>query len=108
MKRISDGGAITVMEGDFSAIETALQTYKTNNGNYPSQSQGLKALVEKPTTAPRPRRWVQIMDKVPTDPWDNVYVYKFPGTKDRSRPELVSLGKDGLADTEDDFSNQDE
>lgn len=106
MQKISDSGAVTVVGGDFSSIENALQAYRTNAGNYPSQQQGLKALVEKPSTAPRPRRWIQIMDEIPKDPWGNTYVYKFPGSQDRSRPELISLGKDGLADTEDDISNQ--
>jgi len=106
MKRISDSGAVTVVGGDFSSIENALQSYKTNAGHYPSEQQGLKALVEKPSTAPRPRRWIQIMDEVPSDPWNNEYLYKFPGSKDRSRPELISIGKDGLEGTEDDLSNQ--
>lgn len=106
MKRISDSGAVTVVGGDFSSIENALQSYKTNAGHYPSEQQGLNALVEKPTNAPRPRRWIQIMDEVPSDPWNNEYIYKFPGSKDRSRPELISVGKDGLEGTEDDLSNQ--
>jgi len=108
MRKISDSSAITVVDGDFKSIANALQSYKTNAGNYPSEQQGLKALVEKPTTAPRPRRWVQIMDKVPKDPWGHEYVYKYPGSKDRSRPEIISLGKDGIAGTEDDMSSQDE
>ncbi len=108
MQKISDSGAITVVDGDFSSINNGLQSYKTNAGHYPSEQQGLKALVEKPSSAPRPRRWTQIMDKVPRDPWDNEYIYKYPGSKDRSRPELISLGKDGLEGTEDDMSSQDE
>ena len=107
MSKISDSGAITVVEGDFSAINNGLQSYKTNAGNYPSEQQGLKALVEKPTTAPRPRRWSGIMDEVPKDPWDNDYIYKYPGTQDRSRPEIISIGKDALEGTEDDMSSQD-
>ena len=47
------------------------------------------------------------MDNVPIDPWNNEYLYKYPGTKDRSRPELICLGKDGLEGTEDDMSSQD-
>ena len=108
MQRISDSGAVTVVGSDFSSIENALQSYRTNAGHYPSESQGLKALVSKPSDEPRPRRWTRIMDDVPKDPWDNEYVYKFPGSKDRSRPEIISVGKDGLIDTEDDLSNQDE
>ena len=64
-------------------------------------------MVDKPTTAPRPRRWTQIMDSVPKDPWNNEYIYKYPGSKNSSRPELISLGKDGLEGTEDDMSSQD-
>ena len=107
MKNISDSGAITVVDGDFASIDNALQAYKTNAGNYPSTQQGLKALVDKPTTAPRPRRWTSIMDNVPKDPWNNEYIYKYQGSKNSSRPELISLGKDGLEGTEDDMSSQD-
>lgn len=108
MGRISDSGAVTVVGGDFSSINNALQSYKTNARHYPSQQQGLKALVERPTTAPRPKRWSQIMDNVPKDPWDREYIYKYPGSKDASRPEIISLGKDGLEGTDDDLSSQDE
>lgn len=108
MQKISDSGAITVVEGDFSSISNALQSYKTNARSYPSQQQGLQALVEKPGSSPRPKRWTQILDEVPKDPWNNEYMYKYPGTKDRSRPEIISKGKDGLEGTEDDLSSQDE
>jgi general secretion pathway protein G len=107
MKNISDSGAITVVDGDFASIDNALQAYRNNAGNFPSGQQGLKALVDKPTSSPRPRRWIQIMDQVPKDPWVNEYVYKYPGSKDRSRPELICYGKDGLQGSEDDMSSQD-
>ena len=107
MKNISDSGAITVVDGDFASIDNALQAYRNNAGNFPSGQQGLMALVEKPSSAPRPRRWIQIMDQLPKDPWGNEYVYKYPGSKNRSRPELICYGKDGLEGTEDDMSSQD-
>ena len=107
MKNISDSGAITVVDGDFASIDNALQAYRNNAGNFPSGQQGLMALVEKPGSAPRPRRWIQIMDQLPKDPWGNEYVYKYPGSQNRSRPELICYGKDGLEGTEDDMSSQD-
>ena len=107
MKNISDSGAITVVDGDFASIDNALQAYRNNAGNFPSGQQGLMALVEKPSSSPRPRRWIQIMDQLPKDPWGNEYVYKYPGSKNRSRPELICYGKDGLEGTEDDMSSQD-
>ncbi|MGJ8678325.1 MAG: type II secretion system major pseudopilin GspG [Akkermansiaceae bacterium] len=107
MQKISNSGAITVADGDFSAMNNALQAYKTNAGHYPSESQGLEALVVKPTSSPRPRRWTQIMDSVPLDPWGKEYMYKYPGTQDPSRPEILTFGSDGLEGTEDDMSSQD-
>ena len=108
MKGISDSGALTVARGDFNSIENGLQMYRNNARSYPSQAQGLEALVDRPTSAPRPKSWVRIMDSVPLDPWNNEYKYKYPGSKDRTRPEIISLGKDGLEGTEDDLSSQDE
>ncbi|MDB4054618.1 type II secretion system major pseudopilin GspG [Akkermansiaceae bacterium] len=107
MKNISDSGAITVVDGDFASIDNALQAYRNNAGNFPSGQQGLMALVEKPSSAPRPRRWIQIMDQLPKDPWGKEYAYKYPGSQNRSRPELICYGKDGLEGTEDDMSSQD-
>ncbi len=108
LKKIGAVGNITRVEGDFSGIESALMGYKTMAGNFPSKQQGLKALVEKPAGAPRPRRWRQLQTKLQLDPWGNEYLYKFPGSKDSSRPEIISLGDDGIEGTPDDLSSQDE
>ena len=41
------------------AMESALKLYKLDNGSYPSTEQGLKALVEAPTTGDLPKNWRQ-------------------------------------------------
>ncbi len=83
------------------AIKDALEQYKLDNGMYPTTQQGLKALVEKPTTPPVPRRWRQYLDKVPRDGWDREFIYISPGV---NRPyELKSKGADGEEGTEDDI-----
>lgn len=104
---IGEGAKLQRVDADFNAIGSSLKTYKLNAGNYPTQQQGLEALVTKPSSTPVPRRWAKIADKIPTDPWMQPYGYKFPGTKDPSEFELFSLGKDGQAGTEDDLSSQD-
>ena len=38
-------------------INSALTMYRHRARNYPSESQGVMALGEKPTTAPEPRSW---------------------------------------------------
>ena len=96
------------VESDFKSFESALAMYKLNAGNYPSTAQGLKALVEKPTDDPLPIHWVQIMPKIPLDPWGNSYAYRFPGSKDPMKPEFISRGPDGMIGTGDDLSSDDE
>lgn len=61
------------VEADSVAIGTALKMYRINAGAYPTEKQGLMALVEKPADPPLPRRWVKLMDKVPLDPWKREY-----------------------------------
>jgi general secretion pathway protein G len=65
-------------------------------------------MVEKPSSTPVPRRWVQVMSKIPLDPWDSPYGYRFPGKKRAIEFELYSKGPDGMENTPDDLSSQDE
>lgn len=58
-------------------LEAALQLYKLDNGVYPSTEQGLRALVEKPSTGVVPKKWKLggYLQKLPEDPWGNPYKY---------------------------------
>jgi general secretion pathway protein G len=104
---IPDAAKTQRVEQDFIAVGNALKAYKLTAGSYPSTSQGLKALVEKPGGQPQSDRWTQVMKKLPTDPWGNEYGYLFPGRKDPSEFEIISKGKDGTEGGEQDFSSQD-
>ena len=86
-------------------INSALTMYRHRAGQYPSTSQGLVALVEKPQDV---RSWEPAFKKLPKDGWDQEFVYKYPGDKDKSYPEVVSKGKDGELGTDDDLSSQDD
>ena len=44
---------------------------------------------------------------LPKDGWDQEFVYRYPGSKDPSQPEVISKGKDGELGTGDDLSSQD-
>ena len=48
------------------------------------------------------------MPKVPLDPWGAPYGYRFPGKKVASEFEIYSNGPDGLENSGDDLSSQDE
>src|SRR5262245_36984125 len=64
----------TTARGDISSINTCLIAYAGSNGFYPTTEQGLKALVDKPTTEPVPTNWHQLMNGVPKDSWGTPYV----------------------------------
>jgi general secretion pathway protein G len=57
--------------------------------------QGLAALVERPTTTPVPKSWrgEGYVDRVPSDPWGNPYVYVLATPQ---RYVLKSFGADGV------------
>ena len=58
---------------DIKDIEEALHLFKLDNGVYPSTSQGLRALVERPGGATNtPDAYLVGM---PRDPWGNPYAY---------------------------------
>jgi general secretion pathway protein G len=107
MKGIGDSAKLTQVRSDCSSLGNALDMYKLNAGGYPTTQQGLKALVDKPTSNPPPRMWVRIFDKVPLDPWNNEYLYRFPGRKNATKYEIISKGPDGQEGTGDDLSSQD-
>jgi general secretion pathway protein G len=84
-------------------LSSALELYKLDNGFYPTTEQGLKALLEKPTSAPEPKKWKQYIESMPRDPWNNDYVYIQPGNKKDF--DLYSKGPDGIESEEDDITN---
>jgi general secretion pathway protein G len=88
------------VDSDIEAISMQLRTYEMLNYRMPTTEQGLKALVNQPTTEPRPRRWKQLMKSVPIDPWGNEYVYRNPG-KGGAAFEIYSLGPDGKESDDD-------
>ena len=92
---------------DLTTLITHLDQYRNIGGRYPTEPQGLEALVRKPQSLPRPRDWVQSLPEMPKDIWGNPYTYKFPGSKKPNEPELISNGPDGVSGNEDDLSSQD-
>jgi len=108
MKGIGDAAKLKQVDADFKAYDSALRMYKLNAGTYPSTQQGLKALVDRPSGTPAPKRWIQVMHKLSLDPWQRDYGYKFPGSKNANEFEITSKGPDGQEGTADDLSSQDE
>jgi general secretion pathway protein G len=86
-------------------IGMALDRYEMENGAFPTTDQGLKALMEKPTSTPTPRDWNgPYLKEEPKDPWRQPYQYRRPSQNNLDY-DLWSLGPDGQDATEDDVSN---
>jgi len=84
-------------------IKSALDAYEVDNGFYPKGKNGLGDLVTQPRDA---KNWRgPYLDKLPTDPWGNAYIYEYPGKHNPSSYDLYSVGPDGKGGTEDDIGN---
>lgn len=77
---------------DLAAIMQSLKLYRLDNGRYPTNEQGLQALVAKPQSGPAPTNWRSYLDKVPKDPWGNTYQYLNPGV--HGEIDVFTLGAD--------------
>lgn len=86
------GGARSDTAGlQMDNIASALDLYRLDNGRYPTEQEGLQALIAAPADA---RRWDGPYLRggdVPLDPWDRAYVYSGDGASFR----LSTLGADG-------------
>jgi general secretion pathway protein G len=89
----TDNARITKAKADLKEIEQGLHLFKLDNGFYPTTSQGLAALVQKPSGGPQLRKYNPegYIQKIPEDPWGNPYVY----LSDGQTFMLKCLGADG-------------
>ena len=74
-------------------LSGVLDLYRLEVGGYPSEEQGLDALMEQPGDAegwngPYLRKADSLID-----PWKNPYLYRYPG--EHGEFDLYSLGRDG-------------
>lgn len=91
----SDQAKVTIAKTQLSNISNSLDLYRLDNNHFPSTSQGLTALVSKPSGRPEPKNYAPngYMKNVPEDPWGNEYQYISPGSE--GPYDLYSYGSDG-------------
>jgi general secretion pathway protein G len=92
-----------------TTLNLPLQNYRMRMGNYPTTAEGLQALITPP--AGKADRWgtepYLIGNSVPLDAWKEPYQYAFPGTHNKTFPDIWSKGPDGQSGTADDIGNWD-
>jgi len=89
---------VTKAQGDLKAFQGGLSAYNLEIAAYPTEQQGLDALVQAPDGLNNPALYraggYLATSKIPLDPWNNPYVYEVPG--ENGRPyNVYTLGADG-------------
>lgn len=90
-----DRARVEKARADVATLETALETYRLENLTYPSEQDGLQALVTAPAGLQRPERYRQggYVKRLPEDPWGAAYQYRNPGRN--GQVDVFSFGADG-------------
>ncbi len=101
-----DEANITKVKTDIRELEKALKMYNMDVKRYPTTDQGLQALVEKPTSAPVPKKYHSdgYIEKLTEDSWGSAYYYKMPSDHGL-KYDVFSAGPDGEVGTCDDIGN---
>jgi general secretion pathway protein G len=97
----SEQARITRVQADVKGgIKSAVDEFEVDNGFYPSS---LQDLLQQPRNA---KNWHgPYLDSLPVDPWQNPYLYSFPGKHNPTGYDLWSSGPDGKSGTADDIGN---
>ena len=75
------------------SLASALDLYFLDTGQYPSNAEGLNALVQRPGSSPGWNGPYLRGTIVPNDPWGRPYIFRAPGLQ--SSYDIVSYGSDG-------------
>jgi general secretion pathway protein G len=73
-------------------LEQSLELYKLDVGRYPTTDQGLQALVQEPPGVVGWNGPYLKKSRVPLDPWNNEYQYRYPG--EQAEVDIFSFGQD--------------
>jgi general secretion pathway protein G len=75
------------------SLSNALDLFYLDTGRYPTSSEGLPALVQRPANAAAWNGPYLKTGAVPADPWGRAYVYRSPG--EHAPYEISSFGPSG-------------
>ncbi len=91
-----DQARVTTTKANLKALHVAVNQFKMDTTRFPTEEEGLKALVEQPTDAEKwePGGYLETTE-VPKDGWGRDFIYQlYP---ESGKPFVIkSLGADGL------------
>ena len=94
-----DASKVEVAQTQIKMLKAALQVYRLDNGKYPSDDEGLKSLIQRPSSS-KSWRGPYLEEALPPDPWGNPFIYKASAANFQGFA-LYSFGADGAEGGED-------
>ncbi len=88
-------------ESQLRSLRNALDAFEEDTGRYPLSSEGLAALLDRPSMIPT-NKWKGPYlsgSSVPPDLWGKAFGYRCPPLKSTNGFDLYSLGQDGVSKT---------
>lgn len=87
----------TAGRAQLDVLGLALDAYRLDVGEYPSEEDGLRVLRDAPLSEETRQRWrgPYLRQEVPADPWGRQWIYRLPGAANPTSYDLYSLGRDG-------------
>ncbi|MDQ2801282.1 MAG: type II secretion system major pseudopilin GspG [Pseudomonadota bacterium] len=82
----------SVARDSIERVSSVLDLYKLDVGSYPTGSEGLAALVDKPSGVDNWNGPYLQGSKVPLDPWNHSYIYRNPSERTGLAYDLCSQG----------------
>lgn len=94
---------LTTAKANISALSQSLDRYRLQMHSYPTEEQGLIALVEAPSDLDNPALYPRggFIQRLPDDPWGRPYQYTVPAERSRVGFDVFSFGADGEPGGED-------
>jgi type II secretion system protein G len=98
-KSMCCGGNATKAKANIGTLQALLMQYSLKFSSYPSEEQGLRALLVGGITDD---------EQLLTDPWGEPVRYRVPGVRSGDKFDVYSTGRDEMDGTNDDIGNWEE
>lgn len=85
---------VSAAKGHIAEIESALERFNIHMDRYPTADEGLKVLVEMPTTDEEKKWRGPYVKQLRNDPWGSPYQYRAPGSHHPTSFDVWSQGAD--------------
>ncbi len=95
----------TAAKTDIRTISSCINTFELDTGRFPTNTEGIEALVDEPSNTKDDWKGPYLERGVPVDPWGKEYYYRQPGQYNEYGFDLHSAGPDGISGNDDDITN---